>query len=43
VFDDARLAEIGVEPPSRARLARALGAAGMDASVVGETLAGSAA
>ena len=42
LFDDARLAEIGVEPPSRARLARALAAAGVDTAVVGEALAGSA-
>ena len=38
VFDDPRLAEIGVEPPSRARLARAIAAAGADASVVDAVL-----
>jgi energy-coupling factor transporter ATP-binding protein EcfA2 len=38
VFDDPRLAEIGVEPPSRARLARAIAAAGFDASVVDRVL-----
>ena len=43
VFDDPHLVEIGVEPPSRARLARALAAAGIDTAVVGEALAGSAA
>ncbi len=40
VFDDPRLAELGVEPPARARLARALAAAGRDPSVVDATLAG---
>lgn len=34
VFDDPRLAELGVEPPSRARLSRALAEAGFDPSVV---------
>jgi energy-coupling factor transport system ATP-binding protein len=38
VFDDPRLVEIGVEPPSRARLSRALRAGGFDASVVGGLL-----
>ena len=38
VFDDPRLAAIGVEPPSRARLARAISAAGFDASVVDDVL-----
>ena len=38
VFDDPRLAGIGVEPPSRARLARAIAAAGFDASVVDAVL-----
>jgi energy-coupling factor transport system ATP-binding protein len=42
VFDDPHLAEIGVEPPSRARLSRALAAGGFDPSVVGQVLAGSA-
>jgi energy-coupling factor transport system ATP-binding protein len=42
-FDDPRLTEIGVEPPSRARLTRTLAAAGVDAAVVGEALAASAA
>jgi energy-coupling factor transporter ATP-binding protein EcfA2 len=43
VFDDPRLAEIGVQPPSRARLARALVAAGADSSIVAEAVGGSAA
>jgi energy-coupling factor transporter ATP-binding protein EcfA2 len=43
VFDDPRLAEIGVEPPSRARLARALAAAGVDEAVLRAALAGTAA
>ena len=40
VFDDPRLTELGVEPPARARLTRALAAAGRDPSVVDATLAG---
>ena len=40
VFDDPRLMEIGVEPPSRARLSRALAAGGFDPTVVAEALAG---
>src|SRR4051812_32678316 len=43
VFDNPRLAEIGVEWPSRARLAAALGEAGHDPSVVGDVLRASAA
>ncbi len=43
VFDDPQLAAIGVEPPSRARLGRALAAAGMDAGAVDRALAGTAA
>jgi len=39
VFDDPRLMEIGVEPPSRARLSRALAAGGFDPTVVAEALA----
>jgi len=38
VFDDPRLVEIGVEPPSRSRLSRALSAGGFDPSVVAEAL-----
>jgi energy-coupling factor transport system ATP-binding protein len=40
IFEDERLTGIGVEPPSRVRLARALGSRGFDASVVGDVLAG---
>jgi energy-coupling factor transport system ATP-binding protein len=40
IFDDERLAGFGVEPPSRARLARALAEGGFDPSVVGTALAG---
>jgi energy-coupling factor transport system ATP-binding protein len=40
VFDDPRLAELGVEAPSRVRLARALEDGGFDPSVVGAALAG---
>jgi energy-coupling factor transport system ATP-binding protein len=40
VFDDPRLAEIGVEPPSRTRISRALTAGGFDPSVVDAVLAG---
>jgi energy-coupling factor transporter ATP-binding protein EcfA2 len=43
VFDDPRLAEIGVEPPSRARLAGALAGAGVDEAVLRAALAGTAA
>jgi energy-coupling factor transporter ATP-binding protein EcfA2 len=38
VFDDPRLAEIGVEPPSRARLVRSIAAAGFDAAIVDAVL-----
>src|SRR4051812_17909681 len=38
VFDDPRLVEIGVEPPSRSRLSRALSAGGFDPSVVADAL-----
>ncbi len=38
IFDDPRLAGIGVEPPSRARLSRAIAAAGFDASIVADVL-----
>jgi energy-coupling factor transporter ATP-binding protein EcfA2 len=40
IFDDPRLADLGVEPPSRARLWRALSHGGFDPSVVGAALAG---
>ena len=40
IFDDPRLAELGVEAPSRARLSRALADGGFDPSVVGAALAG---
>ena len=43
IFDDPQLAELGVEPPSRARLSRALGDGGFDPSVVAAALAGGAA
>jgi energy-coupling factor transport system ATP-binding protein len=39
VFDDQHLVEIGVEPPSRSRLSRALVAGGFDSSVVTDALA----
>ncbi len=39
VFDDPRLAELGVEPPARARLTRALAARGADAAVVTRVVA----
>jgi len=42
VFDDPRLAGLGVEPPARARLTRALAARGLDVSVVASALAGAA-
>src|SRR6478752_553797 len=38
VFDDPRLVEIGVEPPSRSRLSRALSRGGFDPSVVTDAL-----
>jgi energy-coupling factor transport system ATP-binding protein len=40
IFDDPRLAELGVEPPSRARLSRALADGGFDPAIVGAALAG---
>ena len=43
VFDDPRLEELGVEPPSRARLARALGGAGVTGDVVADVLRAGAA
>jgi energy-coupling factor transporter ATP-binding protein EcfA2 len=39
IFDDPALAGLGIEQPARARLARALAAAGHDGSIVAETLA----
>ena len=39
VFDDPRLAELGVEPPARARLGRAFARLGLDESVIGAALA----
>ena len=39
VFDDPRLADLGVEPPARARLGRALGERGIDPAVVADALA----
>jgi energy-coupling factor transport system ATP-binding protein len=43
IFDDPRLAELGVEPPARARLGRALAERGFDPAVVGDALAAAAA
>jgi energy-coupling factor transporter ATP-binding protein EcfA2 len=43
VFDDPRLAALGVEPPPRARLGRALADRGVDPSVVADALAAAAA
>jgi energy-coupling factor transport system ATP-binding protein len=42
VFDDPRLADLGVEPPARARLGRALGERGVDPAVVTDALAAAA-
>jgi len=42
VFDDPRLAELGVAPPARARLGRALAERGIDPAVVGDALAAAA-
>jgi energy-coupling factor transporter ATP-binding protein EcfA2 len=42
VFDDPRLAELGVAPPARARLGRALAARGVDPAVVRDALAAAA-
>ena len=39
VFDDPALAGLGVEPPARARLSRALAERGVDPAIVGQTLA----
>ena len=39
VFDDPRLAELGVEPPARARLTRALVGHGVDRALVGTVIA----
>jgi energy-coupling factor transport system ATP-binding protein len=39
VFDDPSIAELGVEPPARARLGRALVGRGLDPAVVRDTLA----
>jgi energy-coupling factor transport system ATP-binding protein len=39
VFDDPRLAELGVEAPARARLGRALAGRGVDPAVVADALA----
>jgi energy-coupling factor transport system ATP-binding protein len=38
-FDDSRLEELGVEPPSRVRLARALSAAGIEPAVITNAIA----
>jgi energy-coupling factor transporter ATP-binding protein EcfA2 len=38
VFDDPQLATLGVEPPARARLTRALAERGVDPAVVGDAL-----
>jgi energy-coupling factor transport system ATP-binding protein len=40
VFDDPRLADLGVEPPARARLTRALATRGGDAGAIAGALAG---
>ena len=42
VFGDPRLAALGVEPPARARLARALAERGVDPAVVGDALTAAA-
>jgi energy-coupling factor transporter ATP-binding protein EcfA2 len=42
VFDDPRLVELGVEPPARARLTRALAERGIAASVVSDAVAAGA-
>ena len=42
VFDDPRLAALGVEPPARARLVRALGNRGLEGSIVEDAIAGAA-
>ena len=38
VFDDPRLADLGVEPPSRARLERAFRSRGLDSGLVARAL-----
>ena len=43
VFDDPRLAELGVEPPARARLGRALAERGVGPAVVADALAAASA
>jgi energy-coupling factor transporter ATP-binding protein EcfA2 len=42
IFDDPRLAELGVEPPARVRLGRMLGGRGIDSAVVADALAAAA-
>jgi energy-coupling factor transporter ATP-binding protein EcfA2 len=39
VLEDPRLAEWGVEPPSRVRLARALAAEGLDPAIIASAAA----
>jgi simple sugar transport system ATP-binding protein len=39
IFDDPRLAELGVEPPARVRLGRLLAERGIDPAVIGDALA----
>jgi simple sugar transport system ATP-binding protein len=43
IFDDPRLAELGVEPPARVRLGRMLAERGIDPAVIGDALATAAA
>jgi energy-coupling factor transporter ATP-binding protein EcfA2 len=43
IFDDPRLAELGVEPPARVRLGRMLTERGIDPAVIGDALATAAA
>jgi len=42
IFDDPRLADLGVEPPARARLGRALGERGVDPAVVDDAISAAA-
>jgi energy-coupling factor transport system ATP-binding protein len=42
IFDDPRLAELGVEPPARARLTRALAGRGVDSAAIDQALASAA-
>jgi energy-coupling factor transport system ATP-binding protein len=42
IFDDPRLADLGVEPPARARLGRALAERGIDSAVIVGALAAAA-